>query len=167
MSLFRRRPLFSMTVWAVLSWVVAGWWWGPVESTSLRLDRTQGCSVLGLSQEGSLLWVERTPHTANWSVWKWTFPDSLQNVGCDLIQADTGCRIALPQWFLPSSISPGGSREEWALYTHPRRLAFHNEETGFVRVLEMPPVERTGWRVLTALALFAGPGFWCWRTRAK
>ena len=93
--------------------------------------------------------------------------NSLQNVGCDLIQADTGQRVALPQWFLPSAVSLGGYREEWALYTHPKRLAFHNEETGLVRVIEMPPIDRTGWRVLTALALFSAPGFWCWRNRVK
>jgi hypothetical protein len=93
--------------------------------------------------------------------------NSLQHVGCDLIQADTGRRVILPQWFLPSTVSLGGYREEWSLYTHPKRLAFHNEETGFVRVIEMPPGDTTSWRMLTALALFSAPGIWCWRNRVK
>ncbi len=91
--------------------------------------------------------------------------NSLQNVGCDLIHADTGRRVMLPTWFLPSTISPGGYREEWSLYTHPSRLAFHNEESGLVRVIEMPPADTTTARLLTALALFSLPGFWCWRQR--
>jgi hypothetical protein len=441
MSLLRRRPLFTAVLSAILSWVVAGWWWGPVQSSSLTLGHMEGCSVLGLAEDGSLIGIERTPHTADWLVWKRTFPDggredvwqttgvrkeppddvsfrlqqggrwlfvakfgpqqgqdgdpivdlrtgkvypgrdegmrwvtpdgrllmtddaaegvrveelatgkevgriedewinamspdgtyaaaetngalrvwrfdndavrvtkiactvaaappsrlgalndgdhqttcqfssdskrfivygnqrldvfdlaveksaarhkdyapiaissdgtrayersgrvldtmsarilvdgagwrnditgvraqpdgwfvsqrnpqmswwgrgwpgtqfrlgpytiaisadnSLQNVGCDVMQADTGRRVMLPQWFLPSSIAPGGYREEWALYTHPKRLAFHNEETGMVRVLEMPPGDTTTSRVLTALALFAVPGFWCWRNRGR
>jgi len=439
MSLFRRRPLLTAILSAGLSWILAGWWWGPVRSYSLTLGHSEGCSVLGLAEDGSLIGVERTPHTAEWLVWKRTFPDggreevwqttgqrkeppddvsfrlqsggrwlivtkfgpqespdsdpivdlrtgevyqgtdhgmrwvlpdgrhlvtddapegllveelatrreigridddwinamspdgryaaaesngalrvwriepdgvrplpitapvagtppsklgalndadyqstcqfssdsrrflifgnqrldvydledgtaaalhkdvspiaissdgtrayersgrvidtisgetlvdgagwrndisgvraqpdgwfvsqrsatmawggrgwpgaqfrvgpytvaisadnSLQNVGCDVLQADTGRRVMLPHWFLPSSIAPGSYREEWALFTHPKRLAFHNAETGLVRVLEMPPEETTLARILTALVLFAVPGTWCWRNR--
>lgn len=93
--------------------------------------------------------------------------NSLQNVGCDLIDADAGRRVPLPSWLLPSRISPGGYREEWSLYTHPKRLALHNEESGLVRVIEMPPADTTGSQLLTAMALFAVPGLWMWRTRIR
>ena len=93
--------------------------------------------------------------------------NSLQNVGCDLVQADTGRRVLLPNWLLPSRTSPGGYREEWALYTNPRRLALHNEESGLVRIIEMPPADTTIACWLTALALMAIPGFCLWRPRLR
>ncbi|HVJ86085.1 MAG TPA: hypothetical protein VM452_10605 [Caulifigura sp.] len=92
---------------------------------------------------------------------------SLQNVGCDLIHADTGRRVMLPTWFLPSRVTPGGYREEWALYTHPKRLALHNEESGLVRVVDMPPADTTAARLFTAFALFSLPGLWLWRARIR
>lgn len=93
--------------------------------------------------------------------------NSLQNVGCDLVHADTGRRVLLPGWLLPSRVSPGGYREEWSLYTHPQRLALHNEESGLVRVIEMPPSDTTAARWLTTLALFALPCFWIWWPRFR
>jgi hypothetical protein len=95
-----------------------------------------------------------------------TADNSLPNVGCDLVQPETGRRVMLPQSFLPSATASSGYREEWSLFTHPKRLAFYNQETGLVRVVEMPPADRTGWRILMAVALFSAPGYWCWRKRA-
>ncbi len=91
--------------------------------------------------------------------------DSLSSVGCDLVQADSGVRLHLPSWFLPSSQKPGGSREDWTIFTHPRSIAFHNAEGGFVRIIDLPPRSNDAARFATALALFAFPAWRLNRSR--
>jgi len=146
-----------------------------VESTGWRNDitgvRAQPDGWFVSQRSSQMSWWGRGLPGAQFRIGPYTVAisadNSLPNVGCDILQAETGRRLMLPQWFLPSTLTPGGSREEWSLYTHPRRLAFHNEESGLVRVLEMPPADTTAHRLLTALALFSFPGFWCWRNRVR
>src|SRR5436190_10067831 len=103
MSFFRRRPLFSAVLFAVMAWIIAGWCVGPVESFYLTLGRAQGCSVLGLAEDGSLLWVERMPHTSNWAVCKWAFPAGVR----EEVWQTTGTRKEPPD-DVSFRLQPGG-----------------------------------------------------------
>ena len=88
----RRRPLVSTAIMAIICWYFAGWWWGPVATFSLALPESEACRVLGLAEDGSLISIERAPHTAQWAVLKRSFPDC----GRQEVWHTTGVRKELP-----------------------------------------------------------------------